>query len=141
KMRGYWDWLCVQQERAEEPLPPVEPRPERELRELTARLAAEQGSKGTVLDALRVCCWTISEGEPDQPMRAVHDTAEVLLVREQDGTRSLGLLLEGQPRDRLAPGVRCRAFLLEPEVLRRLASGLRLKGDAAPQRILRQVFQ
>jgi hypothetical protein len=140
KMRGYWGWLCVQQDRAQEPLPPPEPRPERELGELTSRLT-ELGPKGSVLHALRVCCWIVGEGEESQSLRAIHDTAEVLLVREEDGTRAIGLLLEGDVRRWFPMIASCRAFLLEPAMLQRLASALRTNSDTSPDQLLRQAFQ
>src|SRR5436309_415236 len=130
KARGYWDWLCVQQQRSRAPLPPTKPRLERELRELTSRLAAECGSNCSVLHALRVRCWVVgegnAEGQREPSMHVVSGTAEVLLVREEDGTRTLGLLLEGQPHDCFPRGAHCRAFLVEPAALRRVASALRI---------------
>src|SRR5207248_481711 len=114
KMRGYWDWLCVQQNRSQEPLPPTEARSERELCELSSRLAAEGDAKCSVLHALRAQGWVMAEAirqsDGQAEMRSVPITAEVLLLREQDGTLSLGLLLEGQPQECFARARRCRAF-------------------------------
>src|SRR5947209_2701370 len=38
KVRGYWHWLCFQAKGAQEPLPPNEPRSDRELHGLACRL-------------------------------------------------------------------------------------------------------
>jgi hypothetical protein len=125
KMRGYWDWLCFEHERAEKPLPPTEPRSEKELHDLTSRLQAQHGTRCIVLDALRVHAWFIGEGEHEGSLRAVPEVAEALLVREEDGSRTIGLLLEGQPRRWFPGATQCRAFFLEPVIAKRLASALR----------------
>jgi hypothetical protein len=145
KMGGYWDWLCVQPSRAEQPLPANEPRLERELRELGGRLTAASARECSVLDALRLRSWIVSEsdleGQGEGSARIVHAGAELLLVREEDGTRTLGLLLDRPPPDSAPGGRRCRAFLLEPPVLKRLAAGLRLKGEVCQDDILLKVFE
>ncbi len=140
-MRGYWHWLCFQQDHAREPLPPTEPRPEKELRELTRRLQTPDGAKGIVLGALRVHDWLVGEGEREGSLRAVADVAEALLVREEDGRRTIGLLLEGQPHRWFPNGTRCRAFFLEPVILKRLASALRARDEGSFERFLLQAFQ
>ena len=145
KMRGYWDWLVVQQDRAEEPLPPNPSRSESELHELACRLVAATGRKCSVLDAVRLRSWMIAaedlEADRELSPRIVHDGAELLLVREEDGTPTLGLLLDGHPRDWSLGGTRCRAFLLEPPVLKRLEAGLRLQGEVSLDCLLLQVLQ
>ncbi len=141
KMRGYWDWLCVQQERAVEALPPTESRPEKELHELTCRLQSEHGARCSVLHALRVHAWLVGEGESEGLIRAVPDVAEVLLVREEDGSRTIGLLLEGQPHRWFPSETQCRAFFLEAAIRKRLASALRIQDESPFDRILPQAFQ
>jgi hypothetical protein len=161
KMRGFYHWLFARAERAKEPLPPVEPRSEQELRNLACRLegdcAAGRSGSGeeprprcTVRDALRVRTWVSTEDHlraGQEPLFFVAPNfAELLVVGEEDGTQTLGLILELRPRDwsplRLpARAARCRAFLLEPEALQRLAADLRAEREPLSEPFLSQIFQ
>jgi hypothetical protein len=146
KMRGYIHWLQARAKRAREPLPRIEPALPEELRRRTCALAGisaeavlPAGGRLAVLDILevRTCVYLVH--------------AELLLVREEDGMRTLGMLLR-MPADVLrgqlecfAPWLRgqrsrCQALLFEPEVVQRLRVVLGTTGEGPADAIL-QAFQ
>src|SRR5262249_49328925 len=67
-------------------------------------------------------------------------TAKILLVCEENGTRTVGLLLDF-PLEIGSPVLSCRAFLIEPEVIKRLAALGNLPEELVPHDVLCQAFQ
>src|SRR5262249_363584 len=138
KMRGYFHWLTARAERIGQRLPPSPPRSAEKLRDLTARLqtADGQGSALKVLDAVEVrarCIPTETSDTRQPPLLQ----AELLIVGEQDGTRTVAMLVNPVLLERghldnsrqHGAGRPCRAFLVEPEVAMRLSIALGSPAD------------
>lgn len=130
KLRGAMHWLNARAKR--ERLAQAFPLSEEDLRRLAVRL--EEDKPGiTVLDA-QVAQVEVLLVLPDRQLFQGPISAQVLLVREEDGRRTLGLLLDlptafgGAELEGGSEEWRCRAMLFEPEVVTRLRSVL----DASP---------
>src|SRR4051812_39241383 len=92
KMRGYFHWLWVRAKRVEQPLPLSEPRSEEELRRRGQLLEGGAEPRVEILDVLAVRSWFFLTGLPEEAFlgaEEVHSAAELLVVREADGTRTL----------------------------------------------------
>jgi hypothetical protein len=91
-----------------------------------------------VLDVLAVRAWVVSGCEEWRALQSAGGppaSVELLVVCEEDGTRTLGMLWwvahwSGVQR------AHCRAFLLEPEVVKRLRAILGAAAEAPPEHIL-----
>ncbi len=135
-MCGYFHWLEHRTKRGGV-LAPVEPLGAEELAALTHELLrAAPGSKGSVLAALPADLLIVGEPSPAPEGTRSGDVpspgrAHLLIVREEDGGLTVGLLVKSRlcwAKDR---PLRLRAFLVEPEVVGRLAAALERSASSA----------
>jgi len=108
-------------------------------------------AKIQVLDMLETrSLFLLSENPGDVQFHPWH--AHLLIVREQDGRLTVGLLFQATPEvvdrwrtavpDRLSHPLRCRAFIFEQEVLTRMAAiALKTPEEKSPERLLLPAFQ
>jgi hypothetical protein len=151
KMRGYFHWQKARAIRLGLP----EREREREagrLRELARRIAGTPDDGTAVADgavrdgglpnlcvmdavdveAVYLPCWG--------PRANERATGSLVLVREADGTRSVGMWLLGPSEWESRRGSSCRAFLIEPEVLARLGEVVEKIGALVAGEVLDRAF-
>ncbi len=149
KMRGYFHWQKARAIRLGLSRPERPPQAEEELRSrLRGRgLASGTGGSGgerapdfQVTDLLDVELRSLLR-EP-RCLRAVPLRGSLVLVREADGTHTVGMQVDDDRSDRIEPGqaVSCRAFLIEPEVLARLQEVVQKTSAVGPDRVLDHAF-
>jgi hypothetical protein len=166
-MRGYFHWLQARAQRGGETFRPVPVCSSEELLRLAPRLE-EFDPPVSALAVWKIRPILILGGSPswekrfaarwhglfDWPLEdegppLLLGQAALLILREQSGACSLGMLLRfaGLVHERLAelvpihPGSPCRALLFEPEVVTRLDLALQTTTFRSPEDVLRQALR
>jgi hypothetical protein len=127
RIRGYMHWLRARADRLRLPLRQSSAASESYRATLARRLASITPVLGDVkvLDAFSAETRILVTGAAQTHQQPSAERAELCLVREADGSHTLGVLLRLDSAQLFGAALtgtrfRCRVFLFEPEVIRRL---------------------
>jgi hypothetical protein len=135
KRRGYFYWQKARAIRLGIPPRNGDESRQIDLCDLASRIVGKDAPDLRVTDALDIRPVCLGGG----PRFGESTAGSLVLVREAEGTRTMGMWLELDGRESSQPGS-CRAFLIEPEVLARLQDVVQKACHIGPDNALDHAF-